>query len=61
MRRYEATHVALTQAQEALEPLAAGMEDNPNYGPTVRMSAISQENMVRVCSALDAIRKVLGS
>ena len=59
MRRYEATHVALTQAQEALEPIVVGMEDDPDYGSTVRMSAISQENMTRARSALDAIRKVL--
>jgi len=61
MRRYEATRAALTKAQEALEPIVAGMEDDPDYGPTVRMSAISQENMTRARSALDAIRKVLRS
>lgn len=61
MRRYEATCATLTQAQEALEPIVAGMEDDPDYGPTVRMSAISQENMTRARSALDAIRKVLRS
>jgi len=60
-RENAALRAALAQAQEALAPIVAGMEDDPDYGPTVRMSAISHENMTRARSVLDAILKVLRS